>query len=164
MNWFALRYPAAHVVAIEPAPDNCEFLRRNTAGLDVEIREAGVAAEDGRAYLINRHGGEQMAYQITEEPTDREVALVSMKTLLVGKMAAGYVPFLLKIDIEGGEKVLFGGDTAAMKEFPLIILEPHDWMSPGEMVSREFFRFHVEAARELAMKHENVASIALRRG
>ena len=66
---------------------------------------------------------------------------------------------MLTLDIEGGEKNLFGGDTAAMDAFPLIIMEPHDWMCPGEGTSFSFFRFHAQSGREFAMKHENVASI-----
>lgn len=161
--WFAMRYPEAHVIAIEPAPDNCDLLRQNTAGMDVDVCEAGVAASDGQAFLINNRGGATMGWQVTSQPTDRPVQLVSVKKLLAQKPAERYAPFLLKVDIEGSEKMLFSGDTSAIDKFPLIILEPHDWMCPGDLVSREFFRFHVEAEREFAMKHENVASIALSR-
>jgi FkbM family methyltransferase len=164
VRWFAMWYPEAHVIAIEPAPDNFALLRQNTKGLDVDVRHAAIGASDGVAFLVNPRGGDaEMAWQVTSEPSELSVQVLSVKTLLAEKPIDRYVPFLLKIDIEGGEKALFAGDTSAIDLFPLIMMEPHDWMCPGEMVSREFFRFHVDAGREFAMKHENVASLALHR-
>ena len=48
---FSARYPEAHIVAVEPAPDNFALLRKNCAGLDVDLREAGIGAVDGTARL-----------------------------------------------------------------------------------------------------------------
>ena len=157
--WFAERFPAARIVAVEPAPGNCELLRRNTVGLDVEVREAGIAAEDGYAFLVNPTG-EDMSFQLSGSGTGTPVPLNSVRTILSDNPDT--IPFLLKIDIEGGEKNLFTGDTSAIDSFPLIIMEPHDWMFAGDSISREFFRFHVAAGRDFTMKHENVASIANR--
>ena len=159
--WFAKRYPEAHIIAVEPAPGNCDLLRHNTKGLDVEVFQAGIASQDGQAYLINRYEGEEMSFEITAEPTSETVDLLSVMTLLAGKPADRFSPFLLKIDIEGSEKDLFAGDTATINRFPFILMEPHDWLYPGAQVSQSFFRFHVEAGRDFAMKHENVASLAL---
>ena len=166
--WFSCRYPEAHIVAVEPAPDNCELLRKNTDGCDVDVRQAGIAATDGTAFLFDAYGGvdfkaAQMGYQVKMEGSGKPVPTFSIATLLASKPESLYAPFLLKIDIEGGEKSLFSGDVAAIDRFPLIILEPHDWREPGQLISREFFRFHVEARREFVIKHENVASIALSR-
>lgn len=156
--WFALRFPHAHIVAVEPAPDNCLLLRRNAAPFNVDVRQAGIAAEDGRAFLVNPTG-EDMSYQVTFEPSDLEIPLLSIRTILAENSAC--VPFLLKVDIEGAEKFLFTGDLAPLAAFPVIILEPHDWMMPGRLISQEFFRFHVAYGRDFAMRHENVASIAI---
>ena len=79
---------------------------------------------------------------------------------MASKPMSEYTPFLLKIDVEGAEKQLFATPAAVFDQFPVIIIEPHDWMFPGERTSIGFFQFHAEAGREFAMKHENVASIA----
>ncbi|WP_263367920.1 FkbM family methyltransferase [Edaphobacter bradus] len=157
ITWFAARYPEAHIVGIEPAPDNFEFLQLNCAGLDVDLRQAGIGPEDGHAY-IGGSGGE-MGYCITDSgiPVD----IVSIGTLLASKPESQYAPFLLKLDIEGSEKSLFAGDCTSINHFPLIILEPHDWAFPGQLCSRGFFRFHVAAGRDFCMNEENVGSIAL---
>ena len=165
--WFAARYPEAHIVAVEPAPDNFALLKKNCAGLDVDLREAGIGAEDGIAHLTDSGLG-SMAYRTTFDATATSempgIAMTTMATLLESKPESRYVPFLLKVDIEGGEKSLFEGDCSMINRFPLIIMEPHDWILPGEGTSISFFRFHANAAREFCMKHENIASIAVNMG
>jgi FkbM family methyltransferase len=158
--WFHARYPEAHIVAIEPAPDNFELLSANCAGLDVDLRQAGVAASDGKARLSDPGGG-GMGYRTAADGDGPEIAMVAIQTLLASKPVERYAPFLLKIDIEGAEKTLFNENSASLADFPLIILEPHDWLLPGQLSSREFFRFHVNAGREFCMKQENIASIAM---
>lgn len=157
VTWFAARYPEAHIVAIEPAPENFSFLSRNCKGLDVDLRQAGIAAQSGRAYL--RNVGGEMGYRTNMNHEGIEIDVVSLEDLLASKPESHYPPFLLKIDIEGGEKSLFTGDLSAFDRFPLIIFEPHDWMLPGQLSSQEFFRFHAAAGREFCMNHENIASI-----
>ncbi|MGD0442419.1 MAG: FkbM family methyltransferase [Edaphobacter sp.] len=156
--WFTARYPEAHIIAVEPAPDNFALLRKNCNGRDIDLRQAGIGPTDGRAFLSNPLN-ESMGYRTTD--TDgTEITILSVGTLLASKPQSIYSPFLLKVDIEGAEKSLFAGDTSAVNQFPLIILEPHDWLLPGQLTSVEFFRFHAENGREFAMKHENIASIA----
>jgi FkbM family methyltransferase len=158
VTWFSARYPEAHIIAIEPAAENFALLRRNCAGLDVDLRLAGISSTDGRAFLDNS-GGSHMGFRTTYEHRGTEVDLISVGSLLASKPSTAYAPFLLKVDIEGAEKDLFDRDTDPINRFPLIILEPHDWLMPGKLTSQEFFRFHANAGREFCMKHENVASI-----
>jgi FkbM family methyltransferase len=158
--WFNARYPKAHIVAIEPASDNFEILSANCAGRDIDLRQAGVAGADGYSYLKDTGGG-GMAYRTVANGDGPEIAMLSIQTVLASKPAERYALFLLKVDIEGAEMGLFDENSATLAEFPLIILEPHDWMLPGQLSSREFFRFHVNAGREFCMKQENVASIAM---
>jgi FkbM family methyltransferase len=157
--WFLTRYPQAHVLAIEPAPDNFALLQRNCAHLNVDLRQAGVAPSDGIAHLTDPGEG-TLAYRTHATQAGPEVTMLSMATLLSSKLPALYTPFLLKIDIEGAEKDLFDTDPALINQFPLIIMEPHDWFLPGQQSSVSFFRFHAANGREFSMKHENVASIA----
>jgi FkbM family methyltransferase len=156
--WFHARYPRAHIVGIEPAPANFALLKSNCAGLDVDLRQVGIGAEDGTAFLNDT--GSDAAYRIGATQTDQLVEIVSVATIINAKPASLYVPFLLKLDIEGSEKTLFAGDCSSINRFPLIILEPHDWMFPGEHCTAAFFRFHAAAGREFSMHNENVASIS----
>jgi hypothetical protein len=101
------------------------------------------------------HGG-GMGYRTNEDHQGSAIQILSLATLMASKPVSEYAP--------GAEKSLFASEAAVLDQFPLIIMEPHDWMFPGEHTSVEFFRFHSQAGREFAMKHENVASIACNAG
>jgi FkbM family methyltransferase len=49
--YLACRWGATRIVAVEPDPENAELLRRNLAqnGVEAEVIEAAVGAEDGEA-------------------------------------------------------------------------------------------------------------------
>jgi FkbM family methyltransferase len=161
--WFTARYPKAHVLAVEPAPDNFAMLQRNCDGLDVDLRRAAIGGTDSLAHLADSGWG-TLAYRATLEGQGPEVAMLTVATLLASKPDRQYVPFILKIDIEGGEQSLFESDCSSINRFPLIILEPHDWLFPGEGSSLPFFRFHAASGREFSVKHENIASIDFHNG
>lgn len=157
VTWFSARYPQAHIVAIEPAPENFNLLHLNCRGLDTDLRQAGIAAQDGHAYL--RCAGGPMDYRTNTNREGIEIDVVSLESLLASKSESRYSPFLLKLDIEGAEKNLFNGHASTFNRFPLIIFEPHDWLLPGQLSSQDFFSFHAAAGREFCMNNENVASI-----
>jgi FkbM family methyltransferase len=155
--WFTVRYPEAQIVALEPSPENFALLTKNCAGLDVDLRQAGIGSADGTAWMNNPDG--QAGCMVNDNHDGISVDIISLTTLLSSEPASCCSPFLLKVDIEGAEKSLFAGPASELDKFPLIIVEPHDWMLPGQRTSVEFFRFHAQAGREFAMNHENVASI-----
>jgi FkbM family methyltransferase len=155
--WFTARYPEAHIVAVEPSPVNFALLRKNCLGLDVDLRQAGIGPADGIAWTNNPD--DELGCKTNEDHDGIEVDIISLKTILAAKPASGYTPFLLKVDIEGAEKSLFTGPASVLNKFPLILMEPHDWLFPGQRTSVEFFRFHAHAGREFAMHDENIASI-----
>jgi FkbM family methyltransferase len=161
--WFSARYPEAKIVAVEPSPANFALLRSNCRGVDAELRQAGIGMADGTAWLEDKGNASGMGCRTNEKGEGLPTEIISMATLMASKPAAEYAPFLLKVDIEGAERSLFAGPSAVLDQFPVIVMEPHDWMFPGQRTSVEFFRFHAGADREFAMKHENVASIAVDR-
>ena len=63
---------------------------------------------------------------------------------------------IFKIDIEGGEKSLFSGDTTWMRQFPLIIIELHDWMLPFSGSSKNFLKAVAEHEFDFVHKGENI--------
>jgi FkbM family methyltransferase len=159
--WFTSRYPRAHVLAVEPAPDNFELLQKNCAHLDADLRQAAIAPEDGFASIVDPGEG-SLAYRTVPAGPESGLPTFSLSTLLKQKPSSTYTPFLLKLDIEGAEKPLFDGDCSGIAHFPVIIMEPHDWFLPGQGTSLGFFRFHAQAGRELLIQHENIVSIDLR--
>jgi FkbM family methyltransferase len=155
--WFTARYSEAHIVAIEPSPANFALLSKNCSGLDIDFRRAGIGPFDGNAWMSNPD--DELACRTNESNDGIEIDIISLKSILSTKPASKYSPFILKVDIEGAEKSLFTGPASELDQFPLILMEPHDWLFPGERTSVEFFRFHAQARREFAMQNENIASI-----
>lgn len=154
--WFQDVYPESHIVAIEPDTDNVKFLRNNVTGLNVDIREAALGAEDGFVSLIDPGNGE-WGYQ-TKADLDGLCPRLSLTRLINEKMLNGYVPFLIKIDIEGGEENLFETSTAWIDLFPLLIIELHDWLLPRKNTSLNFIRRIGQSKRDFVYNNENIFS------
>lgn len=157
--YFAQAYPRAHIVAIEPERHNFELLRANVAGLSVQARCAAIGAADGEAVLVDPGEGE-WGYRTAPSGGGERVEVLSAARLVAAECAAGRVPFIAKIDIEGGEADLFSRDTGWVERFPLLIVELHDWLLPRAGSSRSFLRCMAALDRDFVFQGENVFSIA----
>jgi hypothetical protein len=70
-------------------------------------------------------------------------------------------PFIVKVDIEGGEADLFSVNTEWVARTPLLIVELHDWMLPRSANSRAFLRCISQLDRDFIYNiGEDVYSIA----
>ena len=70
-----------------------------------------------------------------------------------------YEPFLIKIDIEGGEQHLFEKNLEWIDKFKIIIIEPHDWMYPGQNTFQNFLKSISHLNRDFVILNENIISI-----
>lgn len=155
--WLAHFFNGSHVVAFEPDAANFEVMIRNVQGLDVQAYRAAVGSEDGRVSLVDPGQGE-WAYRTRADPAGG-CPLVSLPRIVAEKVAAGYAPFLIKIDIEGGEDNLFQKDTGWIDLFPILIIELHDWAMPRQGTSRNFIRCIGQYDRDFIYINENVFSL-----
>ena len=155
--WFALEFPNAHIVAFEPDPANFELLVANTAGLDVETHKVAIGPRDGRVRLVDPGEGE-WGYR-TAEADDGQVPMIALARVVAEKQAAGFTPFICKIDIEGGEAELFTPPTDWIDLFPLMLVELHDWLIPGQGTSRNFLQCVAARDRDFVHLGENIFSI-----
>jgi hypothetical protein len=48
---------------------------------------------------------------------------------------------ILKIDIEGHEKILFSSGVEQFDRFHILIIEHHDWLFPGEAISKPLLKY-----------------------
>jgi FkbM family methyltransferase len=136
--FFALRYPRARLLAVEPEPGNFAVLRANTAALGTRASARHVAAwnETGEVHLkrTNERGETYGAWgvQVSARPhgADAAVPCETVGTLLD---RAGFARAdILKIDIEGAELELFATGAAAwLPRVGLIVIETHDRFRPG---------------------------------
>jgi hypothetical protein len=69
-------------------------------------------------------------------------------------------PFVVKIDIEGCEDDVFADNLEWIDRFPVIMIELHDWLFPGEARSRAFLDAVSARNRDFLICGETVISIA----
>ena len=160
--YFIGNMPSARIVAIEPDRENFDLLSRNVEGLGVETMNAALSSATGRARVVDPGRG-QWAYRtepIAEtDAADDTVPRVTVNDIFAAQAATSF-PFLVKIDIEGGEQDLFSGATEWVARSPLIIVELHDWMLPKARTSQPFLQCITQLDRDFVQVGENVYSIA----
>jgi FkbM family methyltransferase len=149
--WFKKIFPEAAVVAVEPDPDNAVVLRRNLVGRPrVSVVEAAIGATAGFVALENRSSG----WAVQTKRAESGIAIVTIPDVL-GQVQRG-VPFIIKIDIEGFESDLFKSNLDWIAQAYVVMIEPHDWMLPGQMTSRTFQQAMAAHPFEMFIRGENI--------
>jgi FkbM family methyltransferase len=112
--YFLSRFPQCRVIAIEPDPDNFALLQRNLAPFGDRVRaiQAGVWSHPTKLKMSEaKYGdGREWARQVREckEGETDGLPAVDVGALL---RESGYSSLsILKVDIEGAEKVVFGSN------------------------------------------------------
>lgn len=162
--FFATIMPDASIVAIEPDAENFKLLQMNVAGLRVAPLRAAVASSEGMARVVDPGEG-HWGYRTENLPGDAAadaVASVPRVTIngIYRENAAQCFPFIVKIDIEGGEADLFAGGTEWVADTPVLIIELHDWLLTGSGSSRSFLQCISRHDRDFVYLGEDVYSIA----
>jgi FkbM family methyltransferase len=127
--YFAARFPAARIIAVEPEAENCQFWRRNCEHLArAELLEAALWPTSGVVKIANP-GAESWAFQVQpsnglSRDTAAGIRAVTVRELM---QHAGVDKIdLLKMDIEGGEGPLFEADSEVwLPHVERIIIETH---------------------------------------
>jgi len=155
-------WPNAKIVAIEPSEDNFAVLRQNFgANEKLEGILAGISSKSSRLVLADA-SVEKNAFTTTviEPGTDGGVQGVTVPEILARfPKSGGYFPFIVKIDIEGFESDLFAENTGWINDFPVLIIEMHDWLFPGRGTSSNFLKTIAGLNRDFVYLGENVFSI-----
>jgi FkbM family methyltransferase len=149
--WFKQQFPDAAVIAVEPDPGNAAVLRRNLAGLPlVSVVEAAIGASSGFVALENPSSG----WAVQTKRADVGVPIVTVDDVLA--KVPGGTPFIVKIDIEGFESDLFKTNFDWIARTYVVMIEPHDWMLPGQMTSRGFQQAMAAHPFEMFIRGENI--------
>jgi len=168
--FFAWRYPAARIIALEPEAGNFALLARNCAGRgQIACLQAALASCDGELRLFDP-GRSTDAFRTLDEDQAGEhghamgvVAAYGVETLLA-RFGDGATPLLAKIDIEGAEREVFSAHTDWVQAFPAIAIELHDWMLPGKASSAPFLACVGALGRDFINPVESDIVFSLRNG
>lgn len=159
---FASMIPDAKVVAIEPHGENFELLSRNVEGLPIEPMRAALSSAPGHARLVDPgegHWGYRTENMSGAAPTNAAIPRVTIGDIYA-RYAGTAFPFIVKVDIEGGEADLFAANTEWAADTPLLIVELHDWLLPRSASSRMFLKCVSQLDRDFVFLGEDVYSIA----
>jgi FkbM family methyltransferase len=132
--YFQISWPKARIIAVEPDIGNVRLLRRNATR--AVILHAAIASEMCRAAISNPEAP-AWAYR-TKQADDGTIEGITVAEILAAN--ATCQPFICKIDIEGAETDLFSKNTQWVSLFPIIIIEPHDWLFCRQATARNFLR------------------------
>jgi len=141
--WFAHRYGAKTVIAVEPSPANARIVRMNleSNNINAQVVEAAVGARDGTAYFQD---GVDSNLGHLATSGGREVPVVSMETLL-GRLPSGAEVDVVKMDIEGGEGPLLKENLAWLRRVRSLIAEFHpeviDYPAVIRSIESQGFRY-----------------------
>jgi FkbM family methyltransferase len=156
--------PKAHVVAIEPNQGNFQLLAKNVEGLNVEAVHGALSSSSGSARVIDPGHG-HWGYR-TEAADGGQHTAETVPRLTVNdiykKHERSSFPYLVKIDIEGGERDLFSANTEWVEQTPLIVIELHDWLMPKGGTSTPFLKCVSKLDRDFIYNgtNMNIYSIA----
>ena len=95
--------------------------------------------------------------------TVRSVGTEGIDVLTIDRVMKEFdtaVPFIVKIDIEGFESDLFSSNTEWIRRFPLILIELHDWLLPGQACSQNFLKAISAENRDFVHQGETIFSIS----
>lgn len=139
--FFALQFPRAKIIAIEPETANFNLLRQNTSTFqNVLPVNAAIWPVSGRVNLLDPGEG-SWAFEAADLADGRNIPnLGTVRAVTVEEIMSEFnLDFIdiLKVDIEGGEKALFAGSPAWLKRVGVVMIELHDRRQIG--CSRNFF-------------------------
>lgn len=155
--WFAKQYPEAQVVAVEPEPANAAICRENIKDLpNARLVQAAIGGEPGHVALSE--GSESWAFQTKREESGG-VDIVTISDLVAA--TPNSQAFIIKIDIEGFEADLFSANLGWLDQAEVVIVEPHDWMLPGQGTSRTMQVAMGTRPFEMLLSGENVIYVRL---
>lgn len=138
--WFAMMFPEATIIGVEPDLENC-----NLAMLNIEpfpnITLVNKAINDtNEKMFVNDYG--RGAAGLVAETQRITKASKEIPTITINELLSSYKEselFLVKIDIEGGESKLFESNIEWLFELSILVIELHDWIYLGEGVSSNFW-------------------------
>lgn len=125
--FFALQHPSARVIAIEPEPSNFALLVQNTR-TQKNVLPIHAALWPVKASLeIANPQAEKWSFQVhqTTEASAHPVQAMTMEDVM--QLTEGEPIDVLKIDIEGAEKEVFGADVQSwLPRVHSLMIELHD--------------------------------------
>jgi FkbM family methyltransferase len=133
-RWLLARFAHAQVIAVEPDPETCAVLRRNLATqARATVVEAGVGGSSGRASMSGTSGAIGRRIDLAE--TGSIEVLTVPEVLARAGIGDGTTIDIVKCDVEGAERELFGTCADWIGRVRALAVETHDGYTIAEVVA-----------------------------
>lgn len=130
--YFNRKFPGAHIIAVEPDNDNFEQLSKNVRGYsNITAIRGALWGSIADVHIANPNAA-AWSFRVEEQSVKSTTSLGALTIAqIMNDYKIEYID-LLKLDVEGAEKNIFGPDCDAwLNKTRLIICELHDRFLPG---------------------------------
>jgi FkbM family methyltransferase len=121
--YFAMRFPDAQVVAIEPQSENFRLLERNTAHYPRVVPLRAALWSDDTTLGLSNPDDRVDSYQYSPDAGQQMVPALKLSSVL-SRFGMSHID-VLKIDIEGAETAVFAQTPAWIDRVRMFIIELH---------------------------------------
>lgn len=162
----ARMYPAATVVTIEASSQNFDMLKRNIAGIDSIVAiHAALHSETGRSFDLVDRGTGAWGFSIAVAHNATKVRTETVQTITLDEIIQrfpGKPVGIVKMDIEGGEHILFQRHDATLEAAEAVFVELHDRIVPGctelfRAFSRDRWLLNAGGEKLLSLRKQSTA-------
>jgi len=155
--YFNKTYELAKIISIEADENNFQLLSKNIDDVNV-VKNLNAVSSATEKCSINNITKDPRAFSFISDK-DGKVNSITINDILKFYPNDKFNPFIIKIDIEGGEKKLFEQNVEWIEKFKIIIIEPHDWMYPKKNLFKNFLEKISLLDRDFIILNENIISI-----
>ncbi len=124
--YFSEFFLDAQILAIEPDPMTFKQLQANCASAARITPVHGALWRHSNGVDLQRQDSASWARSVVEGGLTPSMTLDALVSSVPGAL-----PLVLKLDIEGAEREVVAASLGTVRHFPCILIEPHDFMSPG---------------------------------
>ena len=161
--YFSQKFSGSRVVAIEPLTENFEILTENVQDWPVDCIQGALSSSRRHFQMADAGTGFWGYYaKPLEDGGEPENVPGMVSGITVPDLLSKYErssPFIIKLDIEGGEDDLFRENTEWIDSFDIIIIELHDWKLTSSANSQNFLSAISKHHRDFVFIGENIYSI-----
>lgn len=157
-NW-----PNTEIWCFEPSLRNVELLKCN-ASKNMKVFQAAVGERDGFCTIENPLSKPD-GFRVIDEVDiygSNSIEMLSMPSIMQRISSAGCKPFILKVDIEGAECEVFKNASDWLEDWPVIMVELHDWMLPGSASSASVLKAFSDFGRDVIIVGSTLISLSNR--
>ena len=159
LNYFYLMYKKSKLVGIEGDIENYNTSNKNIISKKITIYNK-VVSSDNCNYQIKDQSIKDGRSKSFIKSDNGIVKSILLNDIIKKFSKENYIPFLIKIDLEGAEKDLFKKNIEWFRLFPVIMIEIHDWLEPSKNISSGFLKeLNLLNNKDLLINNENLIVI-----